>query len=603
MSLKKLKLISGFIYYLIGDAYYEDGNLHSSYKALLKVDEHCVYYKKARARAYDYMYKLRYYKKILKTRDTLNLPVTRFYKAKTSLFLKNIKDFKKHIISLFEATPPYKLWKKSILLWSNAGRVYLNDKANFALARIALFTNKIPAALHAVEQIKKHTIEVMDLKASILLRKGYSPEIKKLYKQIINSNHELKQKAEYMYFRCFSFEGNITGYIDGMKKIVNNQKHKFRVKALKILLAYSAENKKIEYKYVEKLPKKSFHDPDYFHYLAAKIYPDKQNVIKLAKYFLNHNENHKFKSFLNNFLAEMYIQTGRKKIALEHYKKSAILSSNFYANLSYLELLDSSYPIKKINRAIHYSLKRQKQNFSEDIKKLINTMKSAPTYKSKKADLYLKIGDKRRLWLLTINYLRDKGFENVLGVIKYFINNGFLPTPSEYSLHLKNYLYSKGVALTFYKDIADISFPHVYNFLFKKSQLKGFLKAVVFGESFFHEFAHSRAGAIGYTQKMPATARWIAKDKNLAIHKIFNPELNIDFGEKFMAWLLKKYENRIYALGSYNAGPTRFRRYIKRYRKKSMTPAHFVEKIPLDETRGYIVKTINAYAFLLVCGK
>ncbi len=601
-ALKKLSLISGFIYYLIGDAYHENRNLSDSYQNFLKVDTGSTYYYKARKRAYEYMINLRLFSKILSTQDKLNLQISRYFKAEAALSLRNKKLFIKHF-SVFLKNPIKKLYKKSVLLWLRAGLPYIDDFSNYQIAYLAYRSNMIGLAINSINKIKNTNNKTKNLKASILLRKGYSTEIKKLYMDIFNSSGELKQKAEYMILRCLSFEGKKKEYVQGMRKIAFTEKHKYRLNALKTVFAYSVKNKKPDYNILKILAKTDFHNPKYIYYIAKINKYNNSQILRVAKYILHYNKNKKFRAFLNNLVAEIYFRKGKLFRAKKYYLESAVCSSNFYSNLSYIKLKDMGYSLKKLNNKIKKFLISQKSNLNGKLQHIITAMKNAPEYKSDKADLFIKIGDRRRAWLASMMYLKNKGIKNLLSVIKYFADKKCLPSVCEYALHLKSYLYKNGLSNNLYTDIADLMFPDAFNYLFRHNNGRNLLKAVVMGESFFHEFAHSRAGAIGFTQKMPDTARWLAKNKKLKIHEIFNAKLNIKLGAKFIKWLLKKFKNKIDALGSYNAGPGRFRRYIRRYKKRSISDAHFVEKIPLDETRNYIIKVLNAYVFLLVNGK
>jgi soluble lytic murein transglycosylase len=49
----------------------------------------------------------------------------------------------------------------------------------------------------------------------------------------------------------------------------------------------------------------------------------------------------------------------------------------------------------------------------------------------------------------------------------------------------------------------------------------------------------------------------------------------------------------IYTAGSYNAGPSNMRKWIKRWRGKSLD--EFVEQIPFSETRKYVKRVYRSY--------
>jgi len=82
-------------------------------------------------------------------------------------------------------------------------------------------------------------------------------------------------------------------------------------------------------------------------------------------------------------------------------------------------------------------------------------------------------------------------------------------------------------------------------------------------ESEFKNHATSHVGAVGLTQLMPATARWLKKDVTVA--DLRDSKTNLTIGFKYLRDLINKYDGDTeLALLAYNRGPGTVDRVLKR---------------------------------------
>lgn len=113
--------------------------------------------------------------------------------------------------------------------------------------------------------------------------------------------------------------------------------------------------------------------------------------------------------------------------------------------------------------------------------------------------------------------------------------------------------------------------------------------ALIRQESNFRPAVVSRAGARGLMQLMPQTAREVARRSGLRwdARYLESAEANLHLGATHLAGLLRQYDGQVVpALAAYNAGGRPVSRWL-RYPEAS-DPVRFVERIPYEETRGYV---------------
>jgi soluble lytic murein transglycosylase len=130
------------------------------------------------------------------------------------------------------------------------------------------------------------------------------------------------------------------------------------------------------------------------------------------------------------------------------------------------------------------------------------------------------------------------------------------------------------------------------------------LAALIRQESAFTPAIYSPAGAIGLMQVMPATGQELARGQGIrgfTSESLETAEINLHLGTRFLVDMEQRYGDGELplVLSAYNAGPTRARRW--RSLPEAADPLRFTERIPFDETRGYvknITRNIGLYQFL-----
>ncbi len=123
-------------------------------------------------------------------------------------------------------------------------------------------------------------------------------------------------------------------------------------------------------------------------------------------------------------------------------------------------------------------------------------------------------------------------------------------------------------------------------------------------ESAFWAQARSRADAMGLMQILPATGADLARSVGPRGFEpethLYGPEINVHLGMAFFSDLRHRFGEALpILLSAYNAGPSRALRW-REYPEAGDWP-RFVERIPFEETRGYVkAVTLNreVYAWL-----
>lgn len=125
-----------------------------------------------------------------------------------------------------------------------------------------------------------------------------------------------------------------------------------------------------------------------------------------------------------------------------------------------------------------------------------------------------------------------------------------------------------------------------------------YVAAVIKRESDYDPSAVSRVNAKGLMQIMPDTGEWLAgkvKLGNYTADMLFDPETNIKMGTWYLGYLCREFDgDPVMIACAYHAGQGNVRAWLKKYSSdgKRLT----VNEIPMDDTRYYAGKVLNAYA-------
>ncbi|MGQ0562289.1 MAG: lytic transglycosylase domain-containing protein [Gemmatimonadota bacterium] len=112
---------------------------------------------------------------------------------------------------------------------------------------------------------------------------------------------------------------------------------------------------------------------------------------------------------------------------------------------------------------------------------------------------------------------------------------------------------------------------------------------LVRAESSFRTSAVSPVGAVGLTQLMPATARWL--EPGITRQELKNPETNLRIGFRYLRQLIDKYDgDEQLALTAFNRGPGTVDRLLKRGRNPDNG---YAEKVLTGRSKRH-VRLMNA---------
>lgn len=147
------------------------------------------------------------------------------------------------------------------------------------------------------------------------------------------------------------------------------------------------------------------------------------------------------------------------------------------------------------------------------------------------------------------------------------------------------------------KKIYPLEFSEYVYFYSEQNQLDPMLVfAIIKNESNFNHTGTSVADARGLMQLMEETAKEVAGKlgKVVTSQELYEPEINIQIGTRYVADLIKTYDGNIsIALAAYNAGMGTVQKWIDTGVIKK--DGSDIENIPYKETNNYVRKILRDY--------
>lgn len=125
-----------------------------------------------------------------------------------------------------------------------------------------------------------------------------------------------------------------------------------------------------------------------------------------------------------------------------------------------------------------------------------------------------------------------------------------------------------------------------------------YVAAVIKRESDYDPGAVSRVEARGLMQIMPDTGDWLAgkvKQYDYAWDMLFDPEVSIKMGCWYLGYLSRMFAgDPVLVACAYHAGQGNVRSWLEKYSPDGKTLT--LDQIPMDDSRYYAGKVLNAYA-------
>ncbi|WP_242987580.1 lytic transglycosylase domain-containing protein [Anaerobacterium chartisolvens] len=165
----------------------------------------------------------------------------------------------------------------------------------------------------------------------------------------------------------------------------------------------------------------------------------------------------------------------------------------------------------------------------------------------------------------------------VLVAVAFIINNSSVVLKQFYPIKYKEQVYR-------YSEKSNVD-PHL-------------IFAIIKAESGFDPDAVSRKGARGLMQITIETGCWAADKLKMSEFNeddLYDPDINIQIGCWYVAWLMKQFNNDTdLVIAAYNGGNGNVSKWLKN--KEFSKSGQTLEKIPFKETDRFLKKVKNNYS-------
>ncbi len=307
-------------------------------------------------------------------------------------------------------------------------------------------------------------------------------------------------------------------------------------------------------------------------WLSLKKFNDEDRAIKHFNSQLKLTKLDENIAQANFWIALSYIQSEKTELAQNYYQMSASYSNSFYGLLSASYTQDNTIFTSK-NTNFSY---KENVDINKDLIVAINILGAA---------------DRK--------YLAAKFIDNIYELYPETIN------PNNLSNIANNaHLTQTAIRLSKKAGINKINLEHLYptndfplniNEKNKLFSINNLIHAIIHQESEFASEAISYSGAMGMMQIMPNTAKMLSRLEKIEFEEdrlSRDSSYNVILGSRYISDLINDFDGSyVYAISSYNAGPTRVRSWIRSNREIEILD--WIELIPYRETRNYVKSVLR----------